>query len=576
MSRYLAFIAIVLLAFGVVLFVSKSVDASPTGQYTVNVLSQVTPTPDSDRPDPPATVYPPAQADNGAQTYWGMCLDCHGDHGQGLTDEWRSSFALQYRDCWQSGCHGMDYPENSFEIPQTGAPALAGIGSLASFSNAFELQSYIQENMPFFPPGSITSEQGWSLAAYLLRLNDKHLSGLTLDEVNGAAIPVHRDVNLPKSEFPGVLLLTGVLILAAVGMRLQAKRSSAITTTSATRTTFFHHLHPPRIPALQSRFGYTLGTGGLAIFLSMILLITGLLEMYYYIPTQDQAAISVETITTLVPFGNLIRNLHYWSAQALVIVMTIHLLRVILTGAYAPPRRFNYLLGLGLLVLILLLDFTGSVLRWDEGIRWALVVGANLLKTIPIIGKGLYQFVIGGSEPGGATIARFYTWHLFGLTLAAGILLIWHVFRVRRDGGIAVPPPLQRQERQRITRHELVRREVRVMFIAAVVLLLFSLLVPAPIAQPLSEAGVMTSDTLAPWFFLWVQQLLRFGDPFLWGVMLPVLVVLMLGLLPYVLPNVKREELGRWFPLGNRFAQVLASLILFTIFLLTVLGSFSG
>jgi quinol-cytochrome oxidoreductase complex cytochrome b subunit/mono/diheme cytochrome c family protein len=575
MSRYLAFIAIVLLAFGVVLFVSKSVDASPTGQYTVNVLSQATPTVDSARPDPPATVYPPAQADNGAQTYWSMCLDCHGDHGQGLTDEWRSSFALQYRDCWQSGCHGMDYPENSFEIPQTGAPAIAGTGSLARFFNAFELQTYIQGNMPFFPPSSISSEQGWSLTAYVFRLNDKQLTGLTLDEVNGSAIPIHRDVILPASEVPGVLVLAGVLILAAMGMRLQAKRSSAMATTSTARTTFFHHLHPPRIPALQSRFGYTLGAGGVAIFLSMILLITGLLEMYYYIPTPDQAALSVETITTLVPFGNLVRNLHYWSAQSLVIVMTIHLLRVILTGAYAPPRRFNYLLGLGLLVLILLLDFTGYVLRWDEGIRWALVVGANLLKAIPIIGNGLYQFVIGGSEPGGATITRFYTWHLFGLTLGVGILIIWHVFRVRRDGGIAVPPPLQRHERQRITRHELVRREVRAMFIVGIVLLLFSLLVPAPIGQPLSEAGVMTSDTQAPWFFLWVQQLLRFGNPFLWGVMVPVLIVIVLGLLPFVLPNVKNEELGRWFPLGNRLAQVFTSLILFAIFLLTVLGAVS-
>jgi quinol-cytochrome oxidoreductase complex cytochrome b subunit/mono/diheme cytochrome c family protein len=575
MFRYLAFIGIISFALGGVFFASVSLESPLSGPSIVDTLSQSTPVSDNTRPDPPPTVYPPAQADNGAQTYWSMCLDCHGDHGQGLTDEWRSSFALQYRDCWQSGCHGTDFPDNSFEIPQTGAPAIAGTGSLARFSNAFELQTYIQENMPFFPPGSISSEQGWSLTAYVFRLNDKQLTGLTLDEVNSSAIPIHRDVILPASEVPGVLVLTGVLILAAMGMRLQVKRSSAMAATSAARTTFFHHLHPPHIPALQSRFGYTLGAGGVAIFLSMILLITGLLEMYYYIPTPDQAALSVETITTLVPFGNLVRNLHFWSAQSLVVVMTIHLLRVILTGAYAPPRRFNYLLGLGLLVLILLLDFTGYVLRWDEGIRWALVVGANLLKTIPIIGDSLYQFVIGGSEPGVATITRFYTWHLFGLTLGVGILIIWHVFRVRRDGGIAVPPPLQRQERKRITRHALVRREVRMMFIVGIVLLIFSLLVPAPIAQPLSQAGVMTSDTQAPWFFLWVQQLLRFGNPFLWGVMVPILVVIVLGLFPFVLPNVKDEELGQWFPLGNRLSQVLASLILFAIFLLTVLGAVS-
>ena len=80
------------------------------------------------------------------------------------------------------------------------------------------------------------------------------------------------------------------------------------------------------------------------------------------------------------------RNLHYWAAQFLVIVALVHLLRVIFTGAYAPPRRFNYLLGMGLLVLAVLLDFTGYVLRWDEGIRWALVAGTNLVKSIPLIG----------------------------------------------------------------------------------------------------------------------------------------------------------------------------------------------
>jgi quinol-cytochrome oxidoreductase complex cytochrome b subunit len=256
--------------------------------------------------------------------------------------------------------------------------------------------------------------------------------------------------------------------------------------------------------------------------------------------------------------------------------MTLHLLRVVLTGAYASPRRFNYLLGLGLLVFILLLNFTGYVLRWDEGIRWALVVGANLLKTIPWIGDGVYQFVIGGSEPGPATLTRFYTWHIFGLTLGASILIIWHAFRVRRDGGIAVPPPSERKEKNRITRFELLGREVLTMVIAGVVVLLFSLIVPAPIEGPISDASAITSDSRAPWFFLWVQQLLKLGDPFLWGVFTPVLVVIVLGLLPYVLPNARSEELGRWLPSGNRIAQALVVLIILVILALTVLGAVSG
>ena len=578
MPRSLALISVIILVFGIMFIASSSVKASPTSQSTgtATATSEATPTFDSARLAQPPTVFPPAQADNGAQIYWGMCMGCHGDRGQGLTEEWRNSFSPDQRDCWQSGCHGSDFPEKSFEIPKAGAPAIAGAGKLARFLNAFELNTHIQKNMPLFPPGSLTSEEAWSLTAHVLQMNDRQLAGFTLNGINGSAIPIHRKVILPESAIPGSLILFGVLILVAFGLNLQINRNHSGLPILSGKPNFFHHLHPPSVPAKQSRFRYTLGAGGLAVFLSLILAFTGFLEMYYYVPASGQAAISVETITTLVPFGNLVRNLHYWSAQFLVIVMTVHLLRVTLTGAYAPPRRFNHLLGLGLLVIILLLDFTGYVLRWDEGIRWALVVGANLLKTIPWIGDGVYQFVIGGSEPGPATLTRFYAWHIFGLTLGAAILIIWHAFRVRRDGGIAVPPPIERKDKNRITRFELLSREIFVMTLAVVVLVLFSMIIPAPIEQPISDGGAITGNSQAPWFFLWVQQLLKLGDPFLFGVLTPVLVVIALGLMPYVLPNAKSEELGRWFPRGNWIAQVLTVLIIFIILLLTMLGAMSG
>jgi quinol-cytochrome oxidoreductase complex cytochrome b subunit len=295
--------------------------------------------------------------------------------------------------------------------------------------------------------------------------------------------------------------------------------------------------------------------------------------MYFYIPSVEHAATSVEVITTLVPFGNLIRNLHYWSAQLLLVVMTLHLLRVVLTGAYAKPRRFNFLLGLALLVFILLLDFTGYVLRWDEGIRWALVVGTNLFKTIPGVGESLYHFVMGGPEAGPATLTRFYAWHIFGLTIGVAILVGWHAFRVRRDGGIAAPPPSERKDKVRITRFELLRREVLAMVIAGIILLLISVFIPAPIDQPLTDSNIATSDSRAPWFFLWIQQLLKYGDPFLWGVLLPLLVVIGLGLIPYLLPKAKSEELGRWFPRGNWIAQVLVVTLIIIILVLTVMGA---
>jgi quinol-cytochrome oxidoreductase complex cytochrome b subunit len=335
------------------------------------------------------------------------------------------------------------------------------------------------------------------------------------------------------------------------------------------RPSFFHHLHPPTIPTAQSRFRYTLGAGGLSIYLFVILLITGALEMFYYIPTTDGAPASIQTITYLVPFGAIVRNMHYLAGQLLVVVSAIHLLRVIFTGAYAQPRRFNYLVGLCLFVLIIFLDFTGYILRWDEGIRWALVAGTNLVASIPLLGNWLYLLVVGGVEPGGATVVRFYTWHIFGLILVAFILLAWHIFLVRRTGGIAVPPPDQRKDPSRITRFELARREGLAVLVASTVLILISTYLPAPIAAPMS-ADSLALDARAPWFFLWVQQLLKLGDPFLIGVLLPGSLLVFFGLLPYILPNAKPEELGRWFPRGNRLAQILVGLILAALLALTL------
>jgi len=563
----------ILLGLGLLLFAGTVAAAAPVPQTTETPFATVTPTFDLSRLDEPVTADPPGQIDRGAIHYWGVCMACHGDYGQGLIPEWRDAFG-EDKDCWQSDCHGPDHLPEGFQMHKDNlAPPIAGPGKLARFSNAFELYEYIYETMPWWNPGSITREEAWSLANYVLKLNGTRPDGLVLTDTNGFAIPVHRAVSLPDAEWPGVLTLAGVLVLAAVGMVLQSAIKRAYTSVVLPKPNFVHHLHPPSIPLLQSRFRYTLGAGGIAVFLSLVLLVTGLLEMYFYIPSPEHAATSVQVITTLVPFGNLVRNLHYWSAQLLLIVMTIHLLRVVLTGAYAKPRRFNFLLGLALLVFILLLDFTGYILRWDEGIHWALVVGTNLLKTIPIIGENFYRFVMGGPEPGPAALTRFYAWHIFGLTIGTAILIGWHAFRVRRDGGIAVPPPTERADKTRITRFELLRREVLAMVIVGIVLLLIAVLIPAPINQPISDAGIDTSDSRAPWFFLWVQQLLKYGDPFIWGVLVPLLVVLGLGLIPYVLPRAKVEELGRWFPRGNRYAQILVIIVILGITVLTALAN---
>jgi quinol-cytochrome oxidoreductase complex cytochrome b subunit len=339
------------------------------------------------------------------------------------------------------------------------------------------------------------------------------------------------------------------------------------------RPNFFHHLHPPTIPAAQARWRYTLGAGGTAIFLMLVLLVTGAIEMFYYVATPAEAGLSIQTISYLVPFGGLIRNIHFWSAQLLVIVSAVHLVRIVFTGAYIPPRRFNYLLGLALLVVAILLNFTGYILRWDTGIQWALVVGTNLVRTIPLIGGKLHTMLIGGTELGLATLTRFYAWHIFGLTLVAVILTVWHAFRVRRDGGIALPPPALRNEKERISRFELVRREVLAMLLTGASLILLSVFSPAPIAAPITEVNTLVADSRAPWFFLWVQQMLKWGDPFIWGVLVPLLVLVIIILIPYIFPKPVEGELGSWFPRTSRLAQITLAVITALMILLTVLGA---
>ncbi len=309
------------------------------------------------------------------------------------------------------------------------------------------------------------------------------------------------------------------------------------------------------------------------MFLMLVLVATGILEMFYYIPTPDRAAQSIQTISYLVPFGGLIRNIHFWAAQLLLVVTAVHLVRVVFTGSYAPPRRFNYLLGLALFVSAILLDFTGYILRWDEGIQWALVVGTNLVKTIPWIGNSLYIVLTGGTQPGLPTLIRFYAWHIFGLTLIVVILLVWHIFRVRRDGGIAVPPPHLRADQERISRNELIRREVLAMLLTGAALILFSAFIPAPIAQPITDVNAMSGTAHAPWFFLWVQQMLKWGDPFFWGILVPLIVLAVLALIPYIFPKPAEAELGKWFPRANRLAQYVLAVIALLIIVLTIFGS---
>ena len=330
------------------------------------------------------------------------------------------------------------------------------------------------------------------------------------------------------------------------------------------RPNFFAHLHPPTIPAREIRPFYTFGLGGISLLLFLVLGITGVIEMFIYVPTPEGAHESIRQITYLAPYGWLLRNMHFWAGQLMVGTVILHMARVVLSGGY-KSRRLNWLIGVALLFLTLVLDFTGFVLRWDQDTAWALMVGTNLIKSVPGVGTVLHDFLIGGESVGAPALLRFYTWHVLALALVAAALTSWHIFRVRRDGGISHVASTPRANRE-----QLLRTEIIAMLLTLAILTGLSVLVDAPLGPP-ADPTALVAEPKAPWFFLWIQELLRIASPFLAGVLVPILVLLVLSLLPYTLDR-SQEGVAVWFNKQGRIAQLVFLVILVGCIALTLRG----
>jgi quinol-cytochrome oxidoreductase complex cytochrome b subunit len=207
----------------------------------------------------------------------------------------------------------------------------------------------------------------------------------------------------------------------------------------AVATSVFLHLHPTRIHKTHVKITHTYCLGGLSFFMFLGLTVTGVMLMFYYVPSVDRAYGDVAALETNVRFGMLIRNLHRWMAHAMVITVLLHMMRVFYMGAYKPPREFNWVVGVILLVLTLLLSFTGYLLPWDQLALWAITVGTNIGGAAPVLGGQTRFVLIGGFEVGPNALIRFYTLHVIGLPLLAAIFMSVHFWRIRRDGGLARP-----------------------------------------------------------------------------------------------------------------------------------------
>jgi len=202
-------------------------------------------------------------------------------------------------------------------------------------------------------------------------------------------------------------------------------------------TNVFFHLHPVKVSRKSLKASYSMGLGVLTAVVFLELAITGLLLMFYYVPSVERAFVDITRLQTEIPLGQLLRNMHRWGAHLMVITTVLHMIRVFYTGAYKPPREFNWVVGVVLLILTLGASFTGYLLPWDQLSYWAITVGTSVASYEPLMGATIKQMLLGGPEVGQEALTRFYALHVMLIPMILALLISLHVWRVRKDGGLA-------------------------------------------------------------------------------------------------------------------------------------------
>jgi quinol-cytochrome oxidoreductase complex cytochrome b subunit len=383
------------------------------------------------------------------------------------------------------------------------------------------------------------------------------------------------------------------------------------------------HWFPSKVykPSLDWSYSFWLGTVSAALFL--LLTVSGLPLLMLYVPSVERAYQSVKDIEYVVTFGWWIRAVHRISAHLMVVAVALHLVRVFLTGAYkngvgqGQRREWNWVIGVVMLLLTLFLSFTGYLLPWDQLAFWAVTVGTNIASSIPWIGPTVRELLIGGRTIEQATLIRFYVLHCIMLPGLLGGLFAYHMWRIRKDGGLAKAD------------HEAVLAEkteapvvatktytllgiargtaptVRVSSVEApnlsvnavpdltrraaiVVLATFALAsilasgVPSPLEEPANPL-VTPNPAKAPWYFLWLQEIvtdttIRIGSftingAFLGGVILPGLLIGLLTAWPW-LDKSSALSTGRWFPKDRRTQNAVFLAVMLAVLAFTVVGMF--
>jgi quinol-cytochrome oxidoreductase complex cytochrome b subunit len=359
---------------------------------------------------------------------------------------------------------------------------------------------------------------------------------------------------------------------------------SARSRSQAVFSNLFLHIHATRTHVRSLRLTATFGLGVASISLFVILLVTGVLLMVYYAPSTNLAYDSMKDIHFVVPSGRLVRNVHRWAAHLMVVAVILHMCRVFYTASYKAPREFNWLIGMGLFILTLALSFTGYLLPWDQLAFWAITIGANIAASPRELTDALgitaffdpgglqKQLLLGANEVGQDALTRFYLLHVMVLPLALAALVGVHFWRIRKDGGLGRPGIAQTAAgkgadtasnhavapataptktyglmcvvpgRTAATDLEpedtvpswpyLLRAELVVFMACMLVSIVFGILVDAPLKE-LANPNVPENPAKAPWYFLGLQEMVSYSA-FMGGLVIPAIVVVGLGLIPYM------------------------------------------
>ncbi len=306
---------------------------------------------------------------------------------------------------------------------------------------------------------------------------------------------------------------------------------------------FILHIHPKKINVSALRFNLTFGLGGMAALLVVFQAFTGLLLKFHYHPSPELAYDSIQYIQDGVLFGQLIRNLHHWSAIFLLCITFLHMLRVVFTGAYKKPRHATWILGVFLLILIVLENFTGYLLPWDQLSYWAITISTSLLRYFPLVGERLSHAILGGEEVGSQTLINFFNLHTGIIPVLILILLVYHFWRIRKAGGVVVPEDQKHAPRVDVYPH-LVSREFVVALVLMAVLFVLSVFFDAPLKEH-ANPSVSPNPSKAPWYFMGLQELLIHFHPVFAVFVFPFILLIFSIWLPF--SKMEKTDQGVWF-----------------------------